>query len=184
MSFRERQRFMRVAVRGNAAVDRPGSANRMRRRLARSGGTLDAQIVGSARDSMLQHQHAMQNTENGKLVSPQENRDAANDFVNAMMAQGVDAYLRGDSKTAAAHLGAALHTIQDSTSPEHGFDIPWDENASTMDQARHALGELGIQGDNAAYANRVRQKTDSAVRHFLESARSKEYQPRDWFPQE
>jgi len=90
-------------------------------------------------------------------LSVAQAKGEANDYVRGQLEHARAARRRHDQLKAMEYLGNALHTVQDSTSPEHaGFQV-WDEGwnpgpnqrLGTKEARRHVVGELFDPGPNS-----------------------------------
>lgn len=90
--------------------------------------------------------HAMRSSSQ----SPREACLAANRWVNFAFQNAISANANGNRREAMFWFGAALHTMQDSTSPAHeGFQL-WEGNPSGWEMVTHAVQESRNPGTNSA----------------------------------
>ncbi|MBV8818431.1 MAG: hypothetical protein JO022_08760 [Acidobacteriaceae bacterium] len=95
-------------------------------------------------DQMNQYKHACRLP--GQPV--EEARAKAQAFVDTSMEKAIEHELKGDTEMAMEHLGAAIHTLQDATSPTHAgyqvFDPSWSVRSRQMRD--HVVPELHDPG--------------------------------------
>ncbi|MCB9661371.1 MAG: VCBS repeat-containing protein [Sandaracinaceae bacterium] len=149
------------------------------RRALRGVSSLSRQDIGAViagnldvdRDQRPDHQHKHAMRDRGR--TREESISLANEFVNRELLAAIEAGLAGDREQAMRHLGAAMHTVQDSQSPEHGFDVPWppSDGSNVVD---HAGGESFLHahiGDGwvtfgRGQTDRARRAVDASLQLF------------------
>ncbi len=106
--------------------------------------------------------------------SPNEAREAANNFVRNEIQLARILEKHGQHERAMVHLGNAMHTMQDDTSPAHQGYQEWDEHASWQSKAGHVQREAFDPGAGSAL--------DTATQRAWDIFRSNEPVPREILP--
>jgi hypothetical protein len=155
------------------AIDRALSLPETDRQILRQ-----AQVLAD-RDQTYEHQyrHAMRDGRLDGSGKPRQTleqaRQLANDYVRECFQVAIRLEKMGKHNSAMERLGAAIHTLQDSTSPAHRGFQPWGGPAA-QSKTGHVTSERNYPGDDSELF-RITQK---AYRYFDGS----EPLPDDFFP--
>ena len=99
------------------------------------------------------HMHAMRRPGQSKAQACQ----ATNEYIKNEAQKALDAKASGKTEDAFFHFGAALHAIQDSTSPSHAGFQEWSGHESRSEQVSHASKELFLPDEDSALFQNTRR---------------------------
>ncbi|WP_326923866.1 RHS repeat-associated core domain-containing protein, partial [Delftia sp. RIT313] len=105
------------------------------------------------------YMHAMRNSPH---TSIKDACSKTNEFINKHASEALAKKKSGNMDEAYFHFGAALHAMQDSTSPSHrGFQV-WSGEEGFLDKAHHVSQEIVQPGENSD----LRKITEQAWKGF------------------
>lgn len=99
------------------------------------------------------HMHAMRRPGQSKADACKE----TNAYIKSEAQKALDAKSSGKMDDAFFHFGAALHAIQDSTSPSHAGFQEWSGNESRLEQISHVRKEVLLPDEESALFESTRR---------------------------
>ena len=115
----------------------------------------------------VQHKHAMV----GKGMDRDKAIEDANKFVNERLTTAIKLAREGKESEAWKAVGEAVHTVQDSTSPEHRGFQEWDNDAGLLTQAGHGMSEMDYPGKKSGERAQLEGGTRWVIRLFQENSK-------------